>query len=340
MSILEQIQGHVMRDLVPGAFPESLGVEMTNRCNLDCVFCPRDDIERPLQNMKDELFQKIADEASHHEFVSFQPQGLGESMAHTRWSALIGYASDKGVWPMTLISNGGLLNDEKIEALLSSKVEVITFSIDSTDPEVFAKVRRRGKLPAIEEKVRQLLEEKKRRKLDKPRIVLRIIRMKENEHEIGEFYQRWTPYLGEGDEITTSEVHTWQGRVEDRTVESFVPVAGQEDPRVPCCMPFKQLNVLVDGDATPCCYDNNAKLLVGNVREKSIEEIWHDEPIEKLRRLHLEGKVDQIPFCAGCKEKVVPTPQQLASLPPEYQAILAENPLLGKQGDGESSQES
>ncbi len=316
-----------MRDMVPGAFPESLGVEMTNRCNLDCVFCPRDDIERPLQNMKDDLFEKIVDEASKHEFVSFQPQGLGESMAHTRWSALVQYASDKGVWPITLISNGGLLNDEKIDTLLSSKVEVITFSIDSTDPEVFAKVRRRGKLPEIETRVRQLLEEKKNRKLSKPRVVLRIIRMKENEHEIDEFYQRWTPFLGENDEITTSEVHTWQGRVEDRTVGSFQAFEGQDDPRVPCMMPFKQLNVLVDGDATPCCYDNNAKLLIGNVRDKSIGEIWHDEPIEEIRRLHLEGRVDAIPFCAACKEKVVPTPAQLESLPPDYQAILATNPL-------------
>ena len=43
-------------------FPERITVELTNRCNLECTFCPRHLVEMKLGNMEMSLFKKIVDQ--------------------------------------------------------------------------------------------------------------------------------------------------------------------------------------------------------------------------------------------------------------------------------------
>jgi radical SAM protein with 4Fe4S-binding SPASM domain len=62
-------------------------------------------------------------------------------------------------------------------------------------------------------------------------------------------------------------------------------------------MPWTYLEILTTGDVTPCCA---SYYLYGNVKEKSIEEIWNDDPIKKLR---LDMFSDKLPeACHTCRE--------------------------------------
>lgn len=64
-----------------------------------------------------------------------------------------------------------------------------------------------------------------------------------------------------------------------------------------CVMPWTYLEILTTGDVTPCCA---SYYLYGNVKEKSVDEIWNDEPIKKLR---LDMFSDELPeACRVCKE--------------------------------------
>ena len=64
-----------------------------------------------------------------------------------------------------------------------------------------------------------------------------------------------------------------------------------------CVMPWTYLEILTTGDVTPCCA---SYYLYGNVKDKSVEQIWNDEPIKKLR---LEMFNDELPeACNVCKE--------------------------------------
>jgi hypothetical protein len=39
----------------------------------------------------------------------------------------------------------------------------------------------------------------------------------------------------------------------------------------------------------------------GNVREKSLQEIWSGTEMNRIRRLHLEGRRQELLSCNGCQ---------------------------------------
>jgi radical SAM protein with 4Fe4S-binding SPASM domain len=55
-----------------------------------------------------------------------------------------------------------------------------------------------------------------------------------------------------------------------------------------------------DGVVTPCCTDSNRDLNMGNINQNSVKEIWNNEKYEGMRKLHREGKIDEIPTCKNC----------------------------------------
>lgn len=61
-----------------------------------------------------------------------------------------------------------------------------------------------------------------------------------------------------------------------------------------CMLPWIHLHAWPDGRAYPCCLGKAAHP-VGNFKEKSMREIWNDEPMRAMRRNMLEDKP-----CAEC----------------------------------------
>ena len=55
-----------------------------------------------------------------------------------------------------------------------------------------------------------------------------------------------------------------------------------------------------DGVVTPCCLDSNREMVMGNIKENSIKDIWKNELYQDMRKKHLAGKIDEIPTCKKC----------------------------------------
>jgi MoaA/NifB/PqqE/SkfB family radical SAM enzyme len=80
-----------------------------------------------------------------------------------------------------------------------------------------------------------------------------------------------------------------------------VPPAAQHTlvlpDQIPCLEPWAHLLVSVNGDAAFCCYQVE-HLILGNVLEDPIEEIWNGPRARTVRSLFLQG---QVPYCChGC----------------------------------------
>jgi pyruvate-formate lyase-activating enzyme len=214
------------------AFPVEFALELAAVCNLACVMCPVPTTSRKARLMDETLFRKVVDEvASEKGYVLF-PQGFGESMLHPKWADLLGHARAKGVRPIVVLTNGTLLNEKNVARLLSLDVDAVVVSIDGVAPETYAKVRVGGDLHAVEANVRRFLAA--RGPAPRPRLVLRIIRMKETAAEIAAFFERWRPLLGPADEIAINEFNDWAGKVEDRSEAPRPEPAAAGPARPPC----------------------------------------------------------------------------------------------------------
>jgi len=66
-----------------------------------------------------------------------------------------------------------------------------------------------------------------------------------------------------------------------------------------CIMPFTDFTIYPNGTVGLCCSDALEKTNLGNVKEKSIMEIWNSEEYQKIRSL-IGVNRDQYSFCKGC----------------------------------------
>lgn len=303
MSYLNTILSEAFKNLDPGQFPFSFGVEVTNYCNLRCPMCPREIAERGYGNMDFGLFAKLADEAAKFSYRIVLPQGFGESFIHPRFRDMLLYLHEKNVHPTMVITNGTMLTEKNVAALIDGKVDLVNVSLDGTVKEIYEQIRKNANYERVVANVQYLFQERERRGSELPRIILRMIQMDETKEDVESFKSLWGPWIKPGDEIAFSSYQTWNGSVKDKRVQE-----AKSDPPVkraagsPCRMLYKTAQVYFDGRVTPCCYDYNCTMEIGNANEQSIEEIWTGERIQHFRRLHEEGRSDEIPICNGCPE--------------------------------------
>ena len=67
-----------------------------------------------------------------------------------------------------------------------------------------------------------------------------------------------------------------------------------------CILPWIHMHGWPTGEAYPCCIFKE-EATIGNMREKSMEDIWNDEPIRKIRQDMLSGR--SVAGCAKCYDQ-------------------------------------
>ena len=280
-------------------FPVELAIELAAVCNLACVMCPVPTTRRPKQLIDDDLFRRVVDQATGERGFMLLPQGFGESMLHKRWHQLLAHAVERGVRPIVLLTNGTLLDDDNVARVLDLEIDAVVVSIDGVTASTYAAVRVGGDLDQVEAGVRRLLAARGARR--HPKVCLRIIRMRETEAEIESFFARWAPLLRADDELRINEYNDWAGKVADHSAaghQSAPVVPG----RGPCRMLWRNLSVHADGKVSACCHDSEDELIVGDVSTgETLQEIWRGAALRRLRRLHLDGRIDQLPICQACR---------------------------------------
>ena len=56
-----------------------------------------------------------------------------------------------------------------------------------------------------------------------------------------------------------------------------------------------------DGQVVPCCFDKDAKHVMGDVTKQSFVEIWKSEPYQQFRQSILRSR-SEIEICKNCSE--------------------------------------
>lgn len=275
-------------------FPVEVALELTNYCNLKCVMCPVPHLNRERGFMEEIVFRKVVEGVAGESGFLFLPQGFGESLLHPKWFDLIDFASTMKIRPIAVLTNGMLLREEKISALID-RADIIVVTIDGTTARTYESVRINGSFTVVTKNIETFL--KMRGKAKKPHLVLRMIRMRDTEEETEAFRLFWSGRIGSGDIIQVSDCIDWAGSVTYRGVREN----HMQKKRGPCRMLWKNLTVYHDGRVSPCCYDAEGELIVGDVREQSPRELWNSPVLKKMRDLHLTGQFDKLSTCARCK---------------------------------------
>ena len=257
----------------------SLIIEPTNTCNLRCTFCfVTDGMTRDGGFMDFDLFKKIIDDCNDLEHLCMH--NWGEPLLHKDIFRMIEYAKNKGVNYVVMNTNGTLLTDKMINRIVNSKLDIIRFSIDGS-AETFKRVRG-VELENIEKNIKKLkiIKEKKRPEL-KMGVVFTV--EEDTEGDAEEYINHWKKIV---DHV----------RLQPKLITS---------PRTEVCpepfgKDYGKLVVLWDGRVIPCCVDYNANLMIGNIQNDTIPNLWKSEKLNILREQHLKGEFPDT--CANCNE--------------------------------------
>jgi radical SAM protein with 4Fe4S-binding SPASM domain len=271
------------------ALPVEYIVETTAKCNLYCPMCPRETHQQPKEDMTEEIFERLVEGAAQtgeHMMLI----GLGEPFMDRRIFDRIEYCERHAI--STLLSTNGTFLDEKLaERLLDSPLQHITLSFDGATKETFEYYRKGARF----EKVRENFVRFARMKHDRGasmQVVVQMVRMPGNAHEVEEFRRFWSAVPGV-DQVRVKEDETNLMQPEGRRTGSAAR---------PCHYLWRgAMYVKHDGRVFPCCQSYMLDgAPVGDLRGQRLEEIFNSDQMRYLRRMHAQRRAGEIDMCARC----------------------------------------
>ncbi len=282
---------------VPDPFPRRITIELSSRCNLSCVMCPRQYVSGENGFMDETLFEKIVQEIAEEDVESVVPFFRGESLLHPRFMELLGLLRRHSRARIQLATNALLLSEEMIHDLLFKiRIDFISFSLDAVNEETYRKIRLGGSLEKARENVLSFLRARDGSASTGTVVQVSLTENEFNLEEIRSFIGYWRD---RADRVRIYARHSEGGAFGALSSPGF---QRESFERSPCMKPFNDMVIYHDGRVALCNHDwdRPQSASLGSVKEKSIREIWQDSPYQRVREMHHGGAWDELEPCRLC----------------------------------------
>lgn len=282
-------------------------VETVSACNLKCVFCDAHSGRAPEFKkhsglMKNATWKMFVSQLNHYvkkagKLHMLQFYGNGEPLLDKQLENRIKEIKKNKLCKLTrVISNGVIAKPERIRKLIASGLDELHLSLDIIDRKRYLEIKKRDAAHLVVENINNaisIIEENK-----KTQLFIKYFKSN-NENEYGvkkidgtkvfkTFYEKAKKskyvHLKEQPLVTTGLGH----------------LKGDKSYLTPCEVPFYLLYVMHSGKVSACCTDVFSGMTVGNINNKKLYDISIGSELAKIRHLHLKGKCNEIPLCAGC----------------------------------------
>ncbi|MBS3062854.1 MAG: SPASM domain-containing protein [Candidatus Diapherotrites archaeon] len=280
--------------------PNLVQVEGIDFCNAKCGMCPVPVLKRAKALMKMDLFRKIIQDCVEVKPLQVMPFLNGEPFLDPLIFERIACINE--LLPNTLvklISNAELLDERKLDKLLALKVGMVSFSVNAYSAKAHREVMGldHGKVMA---NIDRFIEKSQGRIPYK----VTFVSQKENLFEEQAFKDYWHQ---RGVRATALRLQDFGGHVDlgkkdslqGRIRRLFSALQGQSNTHA-CGKLFNHLTVMADGRVNLCCFDAEGQVIVGDLNEQSVMEVWNGEKLDGIRRMHLAGKRPELPLCGTC----------------------------------------
>lgn len=296
---------------LPLVAPLALFVELTNRCNFKCKFCPESienysELVGGITSISFAQFQKICDEVleiGRLKVLRFYM--LGEPFLYKELPDVITYAKARNVADrIEVTSNATALTPQNCERIVQSGLDYLRISVYSVKSERHKDVTQSNITPAhIRNNIKTLYETRERMSATTPFIYVKMIDPFDPE-ESSLFLEQ---YAGIADEVVLEQPMNWNDPAE---ADFLTNVYGEKESeerdaffrfkKEVCPFPFFNLIIHSSGHVSVCCVDWEKKTSVGNIFEQSLKEIWNGQPLRDFQRMQIERRRSENEACRNC----------------------------------------
>lgn len=304
---LKAVPHHIKRSKIGAKYitPQlkSVGIELSNCCNLKCKMCTAQQINKDELNVKRgfmsfSLFKKIIDECVKLGIYRIGLNYSGESLLHPEIIRILKYVGSFDKLICGLNTNGDLLTSEIKDAIVENCKGTIGISIEGFK-NTHESIRIGSKYDILERNIKSFVEQRNKMPDDRPQIKLNLTKSTQSSTEINKFIDYWLELV---DYVQINECYDEEYRAKTFNIYTKRVL---EKERLPCRDPFQYLAILWDGRVTICCNDlRQIGLPHLNALEMSIKEVWKSDIYRKARYSQANHDYTFPSFCNNCDEWV------------------------------------
>jgi radical SAM protein with 4Fe4S-binding SPASM domain len=295
-----------LSEVTPLETPYVIFIDPCSACNFQCTFCPTGDLKlmrdigRYQGNLSLDDFTKIIRDIEEFD----QPIKVlrlykdGEPLLNKHLGSMIKIAkSSKNIEAVDTTTNGFLLNKEKSKELIDAGIDLINISVDGLDSNQFLHfTKSKVDFKSFVENIKYLYSIK-----NGCRIVIKTTTEIIGNSRKDEFYEIF------GDMCDRIFVENTSPCWPDFDVEERMGIEINEglygnkiEEQTACPYLFYSISVNSDMKVSACFVDWSRDLNVGNLREKSLKEIWNSKELDAHRFAHLTGLRKKHKICGKC----------------------------------------
>ena len=283
-------------------YPMHIDLELANACNYRCSFCPysQPPSERPKgYNIKDEkimdmkIIEKVLSE-SNGKLYAVELGYNTEPLLHKQIIDIIKLCKKNNVLDIRMGTNGSLLGKISNDELIYSGLTQLQVSIDAINEETYLKARNSKNYKLIVGNLKRLIQRRNELEQKFPRVRVTYVMTPENIPNKDIFIKQWDDIA---DIIGIQDLMTYESgpKQDTSSLKNIDPKSFDS-----CYMPKVRMSIRSNGDVQPCCTVEGMKLKIGNIKDRTISEIWGGHSMKKIRNSHYDGTWTQNKICATC----------------------------------------
>lgn len=271
---------------------KTLSIELSSYCQARCLCCPFEDFPMKNQNMDPSLFKGLIDQGAQHGLEYIDLCLMGDSLLAPQATECFDYVKSKYPEMKLYASTQGM---SATPDFVCKYISTLHVSFYGTDKEVYEQVHRGSVcFEKARDNIREILS---RPKGQRPYTILTFLVLDQNKHQLDAWLNEWEPIA---DEVIVWKPHNWAGLyAEDELAEMLsLKRSGQLHS---CNRPVGgPLCIWVNGDVTVCCFSWDQSMVIGNVKEQSLEDIFWGDKRKEIIDIHVKNAFDRC--CLQCEK--------------------------------------
>lgn len=300
----------LFRTPVVFGMPVSISIEPTTSCNLRCPECPSGlrSFTRPTGMLDTVFFKKITDEI-HKDVFYLVFYFQGEPFLNPSFLEMVKYAVSKKIYTATS-TNAHYLDSETARKTVESGIDRLIISIDGITQDTYEKYRIGGSLEKVLMGARNISEWKKKLNSEKPYVVFQFLVVRHNEHQIEDAKRLAVENGADKIVFKTAQVYDFEkgnslipeqdrySRYKKINSGNYIIKNKLENH---CWRLWHSTVITWDGKMVPCCFDKDAKYIMGNADSGNFRSVWNGKSYNQFRSKVLVSR-KETDICTNCTE--------------------------------------
>ncbi len=274
-------------------YPKVIEIQFHNKCNSNCLICPYKDMNYSYKKMTNELFEKFLNEIDESKLKKIIPYLNNEPFLDVDFINKVKRIRNKfKKLEIEISSNVSMIREEDIIEMSHLDITELRLSVFGYKKDTYNRI-----MPYLN--YEKTFEELKKISniMSKSNTIISIVMIDNGEideqefidmkkmcNELGFNFERWG-FLDRSDNVTYKSNNVYN---ED--------VSYCEQNR-----PLERMHILSDGRVIFCCQDWAHSLVVGNINDNTISEVWNSSIYNDARdSLYIKEK-DSPLICKKCK---------------------------------------